>query len=97
MYTLEWEWIGEGYSGDYNRDVVLNDARLMRFTLLYDGEPVNDCSYCTLVRQEFITEEELDKSVPILVELITDSPNMKRKCEELSWLTDAEVKRLVYL
>ena len=93
MYTLELEYIGEGYSGDYNKDVVLNDERLLRFTLLKeDGEQVDGCSYCTLIRADHMTEDDIKKAEKILLDLITSESNMKSKAQELSWINDIEIK-----
>lgn len=46
-WTLEWEDIGEGYSGDYDPNDP-NDKPLLRATMLFDNEPVDSGSYCTL-------------------------------------------------
>lgn len=50
-WSLVWESIGEGRSGDYDPEDPTDKPHL-RATLLYRGEPVDDGSYCTLATEE---------------------------------------------
>jgi len=93
MFSLEWEYIGEGYSGDY--EGTQEDERLMRFYLLEDGEAVSDCSYCTMVRVDHIDYSVLYEVAPILCDLIVNAPSMKKKAQELSWLDDDDIRKMV--
>lgn len=81
--TAEWESIGEGFSGDYNPDDP-NDAPLLRFSVLLNGEQIDDGSYCTLM------PEGSDPAILLRgLELILDaaeSSSPKRRLEELSWM-----------
>ena len=91
---IEWDWIGEGLGGDFIDDG--KDVRLMRFWVLDEfGEPITDCSYCTLVSRDRITDEELDKVSPIMVQLILDAPSMSNKCQELSWMDENIIRRML--
>ncbi|RJR07552.1 hypothetical protein C4588_06515 [Candidatus Parcubacteria bacterium] len=52
LWMLEWDYIGEGFSGDYDPSDE-EDIKLMRATLFVkkgdDYEEVDNCSFCTLV------------------------------------------------
>lgn len=44
--SVEWEYIGEGWSGDYQDDDP-EDRPLLRANLSYKGQVLDDGSYCT--------------------------------------------------
>jgi hypothetical protein len=48
-WSLEWEWIGEGDDGDYD-DSNKDDSPRLRADLCYEGDVVDDGSYCTLAK-----------------------------------------------
>lgn len=50
-WLLFWESIGEGVSGDFDPNDP-DDRLHLRATLHFDGEPVEDGSYCTLATEE---------------------------------------------
>jgi hypothetical protein len=90
-FVLEWEYIDEGFSGDYDPEDP-DDRQLLRFTIykiLENGtnEQMDDASYCTLV--EINTDRELLKSMGemILQRFLDDYPNYKHSMEEMSWIT----------
>jgi len=78
----EWEYIGEGMSGDYDPDDP-NDVELLRFSIVdvNTDEQLEDSSYCT--------QMPVDTDVEILdraLELILDAAGSKRELESLSWM-----------
>ena len=93
---VTWEWIGEGWSGDYD-ETDQEDTPLLRFScderVDDDWVSIDDASYCTrlpittptayLVRGAGIVLEAIQKSSP------------KKRLEELSWfcLEDFEKQR----
>ena len=84
---VTWEWIGEGWSGDYNEDDI-NDLPLLRFSCdrKIDGqwEQMEDASYCT--RMPISTPiQTLARAAAIILEAIEDVC-YKKRLEELSWL-----------
>ena len=84
-----WEWIGEGFSGDYNEEDP-NDAPLLRFSceLRHRGkwEDVEDASYCTTVPITTPRKELKVMLNTILKELANTYPDHKRAMEEMSWI-----------
>ena len=46
-WKLEWEFIGEGYCDDFDASDP-EDVPLLRATLYYEEDQVDDGSYCTL-------------------------------------------------
>ncbi len=88
---LEWEYIGEGVSGDYNPDDP-DDIPLLRFTisrvatpLSGEYEPVEDASYCTMVR---ITtpRQVLWGAGKAILQAFSNNEDSKL-LEQLSWIT----------
>lgn len=90
---VELEWIGEGWSGEYD-DRDPDDEPLLRFTVSHrvDGEweQVDDASYCTQLSALAVTEEERRRILTSIMEQVYDDVasgrSIKRLCEELSWL-----------
>jgi len=87
-----WEWIGEGFHGDYNPDDS-KDVPLLRFTCLKktgfnnkDGawEQMDDASYCTLMPIDS-PKKYLKRGAEIILNAIKEDKNYKKRLEELSW------------
>lgn len=90
---VELEWIGEGWSGDYD-DRDPDDEPLLRFTVSHrvngEWEQVDDASYCTQLSALTTTEEERRRILASIMEQVYDDVaggrSIKRLCEDLSWL-----------
>ena len=86
--SVELEDIGEGLSGDYDPEDK-DDIPLLRFTVLEDGEPVEDASYCTQVPTD-ITPTEATKIMEAIMNEVHDPVvqglSIKKMCERLSWI-----------
>ena len=93
-YEVELEYIGEGLCGDYDADDPV-DVALLRFTVLDADtkEQIEDGSYCTLLPE---TLGELDRQnvTEAILRRIDGKENVKKICEELSWLDMDDVIRL---
>ena len=91
---VEFEWIGEGLSGDYNENDP-EDIPLLRFTVSKKEfaadeywEPVDDSSYCTQI--SINTDRGKLESIlrSFMAELecpVLEGESTKRLCERLSW------------
>ena len=92
-FRVVWEWIGEGYEGDYNESDP-DDVPLLRFSCdkKEDGEweGLSDASYCTHMP---ITSsvELLAQGAGIILEVIKKA-SYKRRLQELSWLSPKDFK-----
>lgn len=84
-----WEHIGEGYSGEYNPDDLM-DVQLLRFTVYKDGEQMEDASYCT--QMPVGTDPAILRRGLILVLDVAQGPNPKRGLELLSWMKPDDFK-----
>lgn len=105
---VEWEYIGEGCSGDYTGEA--DDIPLWRFCIWYkepvddpntgtehpdwDWNVVDDGSYCT---QMPITasEETLRKAAELIMDRVEDEipdGRVRKICEELSWIDERWVE-----
>ena len=92
---VEWEAIGEGFSGDYNPE-DLRDVELLRFyvSVLRNGvwEEKEDASYCTLFPVS-ATDEDKMAGLQLLMEnfhaALADDPDasVKKLGEQLSWIS----------
>ena len=93
-YEVELEYIGEGVSGDYNADDP-DDVALLRFTVLDAGskDQIDDGSYCTLL-PETLGEQDRKNICEAILRRIDGKENVKKICEELSWLDMDDVVRL---
>lgn len=92
------EWIGEGFTGDYDESDP-EDLRLMRFDVYKrDGNnpdewiQVDDSSYCTLISLD--TPDEIkEQAVRCLMDEFYDAVksgyNVKKLGEGLSWIEPA--------
>ena len=94
---VTWEYIGEGYSGDYcqinEEGGFADDAPLLRFSCnrMIDGEweELPNASYCT----HLTVDEDRDnllKAARNILDAIQGTDIYKRKLEELSWLEHAD-------
>lgn len=93
---VEWEYLDEGHSGDYQPDDI-DDEPLLRYTVYRkEGKEwlqVDDASYCTLVSILTPKEklEKLARAVIVEVESKVESrQSIKRICEGLSHMDGTE-------
>jgi len=90
---VTWEYIGEGYSGDYNENDP-DDEPLLRFccSKLVDGEwrELDDASYCTRLSTT-TWSRYLVEAAGLILEAIQNE-SYKRRLEELSWLCEADFR-----
>lgn len=85
-WSLVWEDIGEGYSGDYD-DRDPRDAPLFRASLLDgDGEFVDSGSYCTLAVVGKTTEDDLQRMSEELLNNIGEDFS-RHVMEKWTWRT----------
>lgn len=89
-YKVEWVNLGEGKDGDYNPDDP-EDVALLRFDISYNGELVQDGSYCTLLPAD-TPEKILRKGLERIMDTINDECRNDGSCsrrvfEELSWIS----------
>jgi len=93
-YEVELKYIGEGMSGDYDADDP-GDVALLRFTVLDADtkEQIDDGSYCTLL-PETLEEQDRQNITEAILRRIDGKENVKKICEELSWLDMDDVVRL---
>jgi hypothetical protein len=88
-YKVEWTNLGEGRDGDYNSNDP-DDVALLRFDTSFDGELIQDGSYCTLMPVE-TSENILRKGLGRIMDTInkecrSDGSCPKKVFEELSWI-----------
>lgn len=83
-----WEWIGEGWDGDYDKDDP-DDTPLLRFSVMKDGEQLDDASYCTRMPIDS-PEWMLRRALEILLDVAESETSPKRRFEELSWFEPAD-------
>lgn len=85
---VDFIYIGEGLSGDYNPDNP-EDEPLLRFYVYHNEEPVDDASYCTTIRAD-ADPAEVQKAADTVLEKvyepIKNGKSVKKICETLSWL-----------
>jgi hypothetical protein len=101
MVTLE--WIGEGWSGDYQEDDP-DDDPLLRFTVYEQYESgrgwdqVDDASYCTSLIADQLTPADKNLVLEYLMsqvyDQVRDGKSIKRLCENLSWIDRDTVEYL---
>jgi hypothetical protein len=80
------EYIGEGYCEEYNPKNP-KDEPLVRFTILKDGEQMDDASYCTTLSIH-TDRKKLEKVANTIMnevwpEIVAEN-SIKKICEELS-------------
>ncbi len=97
---LEWSWIGEGLSGDWQEDDP-DDYPHLRFTIyekLYTedypaGEffQIDDSSYCTSISID-TSKKNLEKLAHYILNIVENrvkgGRSIKKLCEELSWIDE---------
>jgi len=95
---VTWEWIGEGWSGDYDENDP-QDTPLLRFycdkKVKGGWEEMSDASYCT--RMPITSPKDyLKRAAEIILQAIEDGGSYKKRLEELSWFCpeDFEKKEL---
>ena len=83
-WSVEWEYIGEGNSGDYGEED--GDTPRLRANLFYDDETVRGGSYCTLATPK-TPKEELKASALALLKKARNTPNDfdSRDMEKWTW------------
>lgn len=88
-YKVEWVNLGEGRDGEFNPEDP-DDVALLRFDISFDGELMQDGSYCTLLPVE-TSEIILRKGLERIMDTINDECSSEGSCsrkvfEELSWI-----------
>jgi len=93
---VEWEWLGEGNSGDYD-PADKDDNPLIRFTVSKRvpcseerWEQIDDGSYCTQLPVTTSLSDLVKAAVSILE--AAEQPSPKKRFEELSWLETDDCK-----
>ncbi len=95
---IEMDYIGEGLSGDYQKDDP-DDMPLLRFTVFQKElteitwKEVEEASYCTNVpvntsRGHLVYM--LENIMICIAEDIRNEKSIKKKCQEFSWLCEPE-------
>jgi hypothetical protein len=85
--SLTWEWIGEGESGDFD-PADPNDVARLRASLYYNGEQVDDGSYCTFATLETPKDELVKSAQDIMRQVSIDSKGQlrsRRVMEDWTW------------
>jgi len=93
VYRLYWEFMDEGYCGDFDPNDD-EDSPLLRFTIVLvddkNGEvALEDASYCTLNDVSTNREDLVKLGTNILATLATKYDNdysYKHELEEMSWV-----------
>jgi hypothetical protein len=79
----------EGWNGDYNADDP-TDELLLRFDISYQGEPVDNASYCTQIPAN-ISDQQANQVLRLIMQEVKSSViggvSIKKKCEYLSWIS----------
>lgn len=88
-YKVEWVNLGEGKDGDYDPNDP-DDVALLRFDVSFDGELMQDGSYCTLLPVD-TPENILRKGLERIMDTINEECRSDGSCstkvfEELSWI-----------
>ena len=93
---IVWEWLGEGWSGDYNEKDP-QDSPLLRFSCFrrVSGvwEEVDDGSYCTRLPLSTLPEH-LEMAANSIIDAVNSSWP-KRRLEELSWLCPKDFEHVL--
>ncbi len=102
---VEWVDLGEGLDGEYNPNNE-DDVALLRFDVLeltkIDGlfsdspvmewEQMDDASYCTQMPADS-SDDILHQSAELIMNATYGKSNIKKICEELSWIHPGWLKR----
>ncbi len=83
------EWIGEGRSGDFDKEDK-EDEPLLRFSVSYKDEEVDDSSYCTQLKA-YDDRKLLRQAIKAVLKEAEDSYSdgrfhFKKRGEFMSWL-----------
>lgn len=101
-----WEYIDEGFSGDYNEKDP-TDQPLLRFScyeysigsitdnVVAEWVQMDDASYCTRIPVGASTRS-LARLAAVILDVIQE-PDYKKRLEELSWLGPEDVGNVVPL
>ncbi len=100
--AVEWEYLEEGYCGDYDEDDP-EDEPLLRFTVSQreSGKngpfrQVDDASYCTHV-SAFTPQKILRQYLILILDEVYDEVvagnSIKRICERISWIGSGHPER----
>lgn len=87
-FKVEWVRLGEGRDGDYN-DSDKNDVEFLRFDVSFDGNVLQDGSYCTLIpvhTEENVLKTGLEMIMDRVKDNCQDGDCPKKVLEELSWI-----------
>ena len=96
---VEWVDLGEGWNGDYDPSDP-DDQALLRFDVLeltkveglfsespeLEWEPIDDASYCTQMPADS-SKEVLRRGATMIMNATYGKTNIKKICEELSWIS----------
>jgi len=105
-FRVTWEWIGEGWSGDYDEEDEQDDP-LLRFSVdqhIFPDEDseenaesyweqLDDASYCTRLPITTPTKHLAIAAAQILEEVEDHPDNYKRELESLSWFEPDDFKK----
>ena len=89
--TVQFENLDEGYFGDYHPDDP-DDVNLLRFTVYFKGEEVDDASYCTQIpasTDASLVQKCAERILREVYDPLTSGFSIKRLGECLSW-TDVD-------
>lgn len=89
IVRTEWENIGEGHSGDYN-PADLHDENFLRFSVLLNGECVDDACYCTLTPAKSSDEVQVSLLANIhrkAIRGLERGPSIKQAMNLMSWIS----------
>jgi len=103
---VEWVDLGEGWNGDYDPSDP-EDTPLLRFDVLqladvFDNpnadpvdetwEQMDDASYCTQMPADS-SDDILRRAAELIMNATYGKSNIKKICEELSWIHPGWLKR----
>ena len=87
-YKVEWVRLGEGRDGDYNSSDP-TDIEYLRFDVSFDGNVVQEGSYCTLMpvgASEDVLKAGLDIVMDRVKSMCDGGDCPKKVLEEMSWI-----------
>lgn len=87
-YKVEWVNLGEGKNGDYDHN-DLNDVAYLRFDISFNGELIQDGSYCTLMpvdTPDLILRKGLERIMDAIKCKCNNGDCQKKVFEKLSWI-----------
>jgi hypothetical protein len=95
-FKVEWEYIGEGLSGDYDEEDE-DDEPLLRFSCYEkvgeNWEPIDDSSYCTqlaVTTPRSVLEHGLLAIMSELKDAMERGSGVKRAMEQMSWISSKD-------